>query len=170
MVCFGAPLMKILAFSETLGYISMALLAVEILFSVHISLTLDTELVDGASELFWLFEYVGRLDFRAASFAFSGLSYSLWHNACSKLWYSAYFLKLISVASFLSNEWSTTCTHTVQKLLNSWRKKIAHKSDAYGQKAQCLSFPKWYIMKSSVQPFLRKSKNKIFLLNKKFFY
>ena len=58
---------------------------------------------------------------------------------------------------------------TVQKLLNSWRKKIAHKSDAYGQKAQCLSFPKWYIMKSSVQPFLRKSKNKNFLLNKKIF-
>ena len=64
---------------------------------------------------------------------------------------------------------SPTCTNTVQKLLNSWRKKIAHKSDAYGQKAQCLSFSKWYIMKSSVQPFLRKSKNKIFLLNKKIF-
>ena len=30
----------------------MALLAVELLFSIHISLTLDTELVDGASELF----------------------------------------------------------------------------------------------------------------------
>ena len=83
--------MKILAFSETLGYIYMAVFAVELLFSIHIRLTLDTELVDGASELFWLFEYVGILDFRAASFAFSGLSYSLWLNACSKLGYSAYF-------------------------------------------------------------------------------
>ena len=110
MVCFVATLMKILVYSETSGYIFMALLAVELLFSIYISLTLDTELVDGASELFWLFEYVGILDFCAASFAFSGLSYSLWYNACSKLGYSAYFLKLISVASFLLNEWSTTCT------------------------------------------------------------
>ena len=54
----------------------MALLAVELLFSIYISLTLDTELVDGASELFWLLEYVGGLNFRAANFAFSGLSYS----------------------------------------------------------------------------------------------
>ena len=68
--------MKILAFLETFAHISMALLALELLISIHISLTLDTELVDGASELFWLFEYVGRLDFRAASFAFSRLSYS----------------------------------------------------------------------------------------------
>ena len=52
MVCFVAPLMKILAFSETLGYICMALFAVELLFTIHIRLTLDTELVDGASELF----------------------------------------------------------------------------------------------------------------------
>ena len=46
------PLLKILAFSETLGYIFVALFAVELLFSIHIRLTLDTELVDGGSELF----------------------------------------------------------------------------------------------------------------------
>ena len=54
----------------------MALLVVKLLFSIHISLTFHIELLLGASELLWCFEYVDRFDVRAASLVLSVLSYS----------------------------------------------------------------------------------------------
>ena len=59
--------------------------------------------------------------------------------------------------------------YTVQKLLNSWRKKNAHKSDAYGQKAVFEKIKNIFLISKQKKIFKGKFFVMIHLHNKIFF-
>ena len=80
----------------------MVFLGIETSLSIPFGLTVDKKFVHVGGDLFWGFEYAGKLDNRATDFSLPVLSCSYLHNACKKLRHSPYFLKADKCSFILS--------------------------------------------------------------------